>query len=75
MLDVWIFCLIKYLVKLGTAQWGTNKTPHAWFTSFAPYDDPEIVITILIEEGKEGSDLPVTIAGEIFDYYFSEKNR
>jgi len=61
--------------KTGTAQWGTNKTPHAWFTSFAPYDDPEIVITILIEEGKEGSDLPVTIAGEIFDYYFSEKNR
>lgn len=58
--------------KTGTAQWGTNKVPHAWFTSFAPYDNPEIVLTILIEEGKEGSDLPVTIAGEIFQYYFSE---
>ena len=61
--------------KTGTAQWGTNKTPHAWFTSFAPYDQPEIVLTILLEEGEEGSGPPVTIAGEIFEYYFSEKNK
>lgn len=61
--------------KTGTAQWGTNKTPHAWFTSFAPYDEPEIVLTILLEEGEEGSGPPVTIAGEILEYYFSEKNK
>ncbi|MFA5420679.1 MAG: penicillin-binding protein 2, partial [Patescibacteria group bacterium] len=56
--------------KTGTAQWNSNKDPHAWFTSFAPYDNPEIVLTILIEEGKEGSASPVSIAGEILSYYF-----
>ena len=29
--------------KTGTAQWNKNKANHAWFTSFAPYDKPEIV--------------------------------
>jgi penicillin-binding protein 2 len=41
--------------KTGTAQWSNNKEPHAWFTSFAPYDSPEIVLTILIEEGESGT--------------------
>jgi penicillin-binding protein 2 len=55
--------------KTGTAQWNTTKEPHAWFTSFAPYDDPEIVLTVLVEEGEESS-LPVSIAGDILSYYF-----
>jgi penicillin-binding protein 2 len=59
--------------KSGTAQWGTDKDPHAWFTSFAPYDDPEIVLTVLVEEGKEGSSIAASISGEILEYYFSQK--
>lgn len=57
--------------KTGTAQWSTKKEPHAWFTGFAPYDKPQIVVTILVEEGKEGSTAAVPIAKDIFDYYFS----
>jgi penicillin-binding protein 2 len=38
--------------KTGTAQWSSKKAPHAWFTGFAPYDKPEIVVTILVEEGE-----------------------
>ena len=41
--------------KTGTAQWSSNKENHAWFTSFAPFDSPKVVVTILIEEGDEGS--------------------
>ncbi|PIY93194.1 MAG: penicillin-binding protein 2 [Candidatus Magasanikbacteria bacterium CG_4_10_14_0_8_um_filter_32_14] len=40
--------------KTGTAQWSKTKDTHAWFTSFAPFENPEIVVTILIEEGGEG---------------------
>lgn len=58
--------------KTGTAQWGTDKTPHAWFTSFAPYDNPEIVLTVLVEEGKEGSQIATSIAGEILNWYFTK---
>ena len=57
--------------KTGTAQWNSNKAPHAWFTSFAPYNNPEIVLTILVEEGKEGSGIAASIANDILRWYFS----
>ncbi|PIR66932.1 MAG: penicillin-binding protein 2 [Parcubacteria group bacterium CG10_big_fil_rev_8_21_14_0_10_36_14] len=57
--------------KTGTAEWRTNKTPHAWFTGFAPYDNPKIAITVLIEEGGEGSQTAVPIAKEILWWYFN----
>ncbi len=57
--------------KTGTAQWGTNKKFHAWFTGFAPYDKPEIAITVLMEEGGEGSVTAVPVAKEILWWYFN----
>ena len=48
--------------KTGTAQWNANKENHAWFTSFAPYEQPKIVVTVLIEEGTEGSVVAEPIA-------------
>jgi len=59
--------------KTGTAEWGINKTPHAWFTGFAPYNDPELVITVLIEEGGEGSQVALPVAKAIWQWYFSQK--
>ncbi|MFA7087770.1 MAG: penicillin-binding protein 2 [Patescibacteria group bacterium] len=59
--------------KTGTAQWSSRKSPHAWFTGFAPYDNPELVITILIEEGVEGSTMAVPIARDILNWYFSDR--
>jgi len=59
--------------KTGTAQWSSKKQNHAWFTGFAPYENPEIVITVLVEEGREGSEVSVPIAKEILDWYFSQR--
>jgi len=59
--------------KTGTAQWSSKKAPHAWFTGFAPFDKPEIVITILIEEGEEGSRVSVPIAYDFMQWYFNGK--
>jgi len=56
--------------KTGTAQWRTSGKPHAWFTGFAPYENPEIVITVLIEEGGEGSIAAVPVAKEFLEWYF-----
>ncbi|MFH1947268.1 MAG: penicillin-binding protein 2 [Candidatus Magasanikbacteria bacterium] len=50
--------------KTGTAQWSSTKDDHAWFTAFAPYENPQIVITILIEEGIGGSETAAPIAYE-----------
>lgn len=57
--------------KTGTAQWGTDKTPHAWFTVFAPYENPEVAVTVLVEEGEEGSRISLDIAHEFLMWYFS----
>jgi penicillin-binding protein 2 len=50
--------------KTGTAQYGDNKT-HAWFTAFAPYENPTIAITVIVEGGGEGhlTALPVAKQG------------
>jgi len=60
--------------KTGTAQWSSEKEPHAWFTSFAPYDNPEIVVTVLIEEGEGGTYTSVPVTKEIIKYYFDNKD-
>lgn len=59
--------------KTGTAQWSSKKANHAWFTGFAPYDKPKLVITILIEEGTGGDINAVPIAKEFLKWYFSPK--
>jgi penicillin-binding protein 2 len=61
--------------KTGTAQYGTKGLAHAWFTSFAPYDNPEIVLTILIEGGGEGGMVSVPVAKEVLGWYFEEKEK
>jgi len=58
--------------KTGTAQWNNNKENHAWFTGFAPYEQPTFIITILVEEGGEGSSIAVPIASEIIRYWFTK---
>ncbi|MCK4540329.1 penicillin-binding protein 2 [Candidatus Parcubacteria bacterium] len=58
--------------KTGTAQWSSKHETHAWFTGFAPYDNPELVITVLIEQGGEGSSVAVPIAKEFLQWYFGE---
>ncbi len=57
--------------KTGSAEYGTVKgDSHAWFTGFAPADDPKIAITIIIEGAGAGGDYAVPIAKRIFDRYF-----
>ncbi len=57
--------------KTGTAEsHAKSGMPHAWFTVFAPYDNPEIVLTVLVEEGGQGSEIAAPIAKEILKVYF-----
>jgi penicillin-binding protein 2 len=60
--------------KTGTAQWSASKTnAHAWFTGFAPYENPEVVITILVEQGGGGELVAVPIAKEVLEWYFENR--
>ncbi len=59
--------------KTGTAQAGGDAENHAWWTGFGPYDSPEIVLTILIENGGEGSVVAVPLARDIFNWWFENR--
>lgn len=37
--------------KSGTAQQGNDQPPHAWFTAFAPADDPQVAVAVVVEDG------------------------
>ncbi len=58
--------------KTGTAQFGPNNSKqHAWFTSFAPYNDPSIEVTILLEGAGGGDVYAVPVAYDFYQYYFT----
>jgi peptidoglycan glycosyltransferase len=43
--------------KTGTAQHGKGLPPHAWFTAFAPANDPKVAVAVVVEDGgKAGSE-------------------
>lgn len=60
--------------KTGTAEVGENDKTHAWFTLFYPIEKPEIVLTVLIEEGGEGSKVAGPIARKIMDKWMLIQN-
>lgn len=59
--------------KTGTAQFGNENKTHSWFVSYAPYDNPEIIMAILMEGKNEDSASAVPITKEVYDWYFSER--
>ena len=42
---------IEVAGKTGTAQHAVGAAPHAWFTAFAPADDPKVAVAVVVEEG------------------------
>lgn len=57
--------------KTGTAQFGTGNKTHGWFVSFAPYENPELALIVLVEgQGEEGYNA-VPVSKEVYEWYFA----
>lgn len=56
--------------KTGTAETGKRSAPHSLVTAFAPYENPEIVLAVIVEKAGEGSEVAVPLAREILAEYF-----
>ncbi|MBI5127221.1 hypothetical protein HZA76_02075 [Candidatus Roizmanbacteria bacterium] len=62
---------IQTACKTGTAEsHAKSGLPHAWIAAYAPDKNPEINLTIIVEEGGQGSDVAGPIAKELFTTYF-----
>ncbi len=57
--------------KTGSAQFEDGNESHAWFTGFAPVDNPQIVVSVVVEKGGSGGATAAPIAKRIFDVYLS----
>ncbi len=49
-----------------------NLPFHAWYTAYAPYEDPEIVVTVFVYSGGEGSTVAIPVAQETLHAWFHE---
>jgi penicillin-binding protein 2 len=58
--------------KSGTAETNptTQRRSHAWFTAYAPYENPEIVFCVLLEEGEGGSQFAAPAIAKTMQWYF-----
>lgn len=60
--------------KTGTAEVAVpGKKSHGWFIGYAPFDDPEIAVSVFVEEGEGGAVTAAPIARKIMDYYFAAR--
>ncbi len=71
---------LPYAGKTGTAQVvrlgagkGKQFRDHAWFVAYAPYDNPEVAISVLVEHGEHGSTAAAPIARQMFELYFRDR--
>jgi peptidoglycan glycosyltransferase len=55
--------------KSGTAELGGTGEPHSWFIGFAPAEDPEVAIAVLVEQAGRGGDVASPIAGDLVGYW------
>lgn len=70
--SVFVFEGIPYTVcgKTGTAQTGTPY-PNGWFVAYAPAENPQIAIVVVVPNSREGSETAAPIVRRILDYYFN----
>ena len=59
--------------KTGSAQISNNTKTNAFFVGYAPADDPEIAILILVENAREGSVNTLPIAKDVLRWYYDNR--
>jgi penicillin-binding protein 2 len=62
--------VIAYAQRTDARRMPFKYRDHAWFTSFAPADDPQLVITVFAEHGGGGSRVAAPIAQAVYAKYF-----
>ncbi len=56
--------------KTGTAEMGEGRSPTAWFACYAPADDPQYVIVVMVEHGGHGGMVAAPVARRILEHIY-----
>lgn len=64
---------LSICAKTGSAQVENNTQENALFVGYAPCENPQIALLILIENSKQGSLNAVPIAGKVLDWYYENR--
>lgn len=64
---------IQVAAKTGSAQIANNTKTNALFVGYAPSENPEIAILVLIEDAREGSLNTIPIAEDVFRWYYNNR--
>jgi len=64
---------VEAAAKTGTAQIGSKEVYQNWIGVFAPYENPEIVLVVLVEEVEGMQRASLRASKEILDWYFTQK--
>ncbi|HUT24159.1 MAG TPA: penicillin-binding transpeptidase domain-containing protein, partial [Sumerlaeia bacterium] len=59
--------------KTGSAEHGLEGPPHAWFVCFAPWDDPEVCVVVLLENAGHGGEVAAPVARGVLEKYYALK--
>ena len=65
---------IEVAGKTGSAETGDDSVVHGWFVGFAPFDDPEIAVVVLIENAGSGGFTAETARDIMAEYFGMNAN-
>jgi penicillin-binding protein 2 len=61
--------VIRQETHVDSAQLEYERRDHAWFASFAPVEDPKLVVVVFVEHGGHGSDAAAPLAKLLYERY------
>lgn len=64
---------IRVAAKTGTAQIQNNEKINAFFVGYAPAENPQLAVLVLVEDAREGSLNTVPIAKDVFLWYYTNR--
>ena len=71
---IWLSNIFKNFIvevagKTGSAETAQSDIVNAWFVCFAPFDNPEVAIAVMIENGGHGN-YAAEVARDVLTQYF-----
>lgn len=64
--------VVAQATRIESEDLPSEQRDHAWFASFAPVDDPRLVVVVFVEHGGKGSASAAPLAKQLYEIYFRD---